>query len=198
MVADGAMCFRLIGKAIPPSLLVLLAASGCSSLRGREERLPLTTALFDPRYVLQIETRRSVPEFQFQRGELVVFEGLLVYHGPPSEDVQDILPSATWFGSLYPFGEWIGEDQLRIRLRSTDGRAKESIDWRVDNDDFLLVLGDSPPPAHLVTSGEVCAYLRLAELFWFVEEDSSELFFELAPQGIEDVGLVRSELYLCK
>lgn len=180
------------------SILLLLATPSCSSLWAQDARPALAAVLFDKGYVLQVETRRDIPEFPFSQGDLIVFEGLLINHDSPPKELQEVLPSAIWFGSLYPYGEWIGADQLRIRLRSPDGTVQERINWLVDNDDYLLVLGDTPPPAQMITSGKLCVYLRLTELLWIEDEDSSELLLQLVPEGPEDMGLVRSNLYLCE
>lgn len=172
--------------------------SGCSFPLRDGSRTTLATVFFDPRYVFEIETRLAEPEFQFDEEDLIEFSGLLIYHGPPSEEIKDLRPSALWFGSLYPIGEWLPDDTLRIQIRSQDAGGQEEIDWRVDNDDFLLILSDSPAPPHLVSSGEICVFLRISELSWIADNDSSELLLTLVPEGSANEGLIRSDIYLCE
>jgi hypothetical protein len=175
-----------------------LLMSGCSFFSQGGSRPALATVYFDPRYSLQVETRLAAPEFQFDQGDLVEFRGLLIYHASPPEQIKDLLPSARWFGSLYPLGDWLPNETLRIQIRSQDARVGEEIEWQVDNDDFLLMLSDSPAHPHLVNSGEICVYLRLSELTWIDETDSSVLLLTLIPEGSTHVGLIRSEIYLCE
>ena len=157
-----------------------------------------------PEHSLHIFSNESAIEFPFKEGELIEFDGSLIYHGSPPHLMTDQYQQAKWFASLYPYGLPISIETLRIKLVGLDENPITfELDWAVDNDDRLLILSDKPAPPELFPSlrigdsSEVCLSLWIEELENSHFQDRVEVQLLLKPVGTLDDGLILSEVRKC-